>query len=114
MKVLIGGILGLRNTKGIFRSTLIMALKSARYHTGRDINTGKDNLGLLKDEIFDNDLWHSEYFTGLVNYLIILDQIGSLFARRGYEGKLIPNSIQKTLDCYTALSSEEKLAIRCL
>ncbi len=97
-------------------SCLCMALKSGRKHTGRDIKTGKDIRGLINDEVWDNNLFHSEYFTGLTTYLILLEQIGSVFMKVGYDVKDKKNGILIALDnfCNQKLTEDQIYAISAL
>jgi hypothetical protein len=96
------------------RSCLIMALKSARKHTGRDIKTGKDISGLINEDVFDNNLYHSEYFTGLAVYLILLEQIGLIFCKVGYKDGKKTNGIQIALENFSRLNRGQIKALRAL
>jgi len=84
------------------RSCLTMALKSARLHTGRNIFSGVDERNLFNDFIAENDLLHSEYFTGLSIYLILLEQIGCVFKKKDYQENDITNGIKIALENFTA------------
>lgn len=84
------------------KSCLMMALKSARYHTGRDINTGKTGGSLemrcnvnMRNEILENGMEDAEMFTGLTLYVILLEQIGTLFGNKE-EPKAIKRILQTT------------------
>lgn len=99
------------------QSCLCMALKSGRLHTGRDIKTCKDIQRLINNNyILDNNLVQSEYFTGLTTYLILLEQIGSVFMKVGYDVKNKKNGIQIALDnfCKPDLTNKQIKAIRAL
>lgn len=70
------------------KSNFMLALKSARLHTGRDIDTGIANSIYemewelsSRPEVIENKLADSELFIGLTIYLILLEQIGSIFER---------------------------------
>lgn len=82
-------ILGLKEDE-TRKSNFMMALKSARLHTGRNVDTGiassmeEMEFNLLENkEILVKQLSYSELFTGLTMYLILLEQIGSMFKRIG-------------------------------
>ena len=67
----------------------------------------------MKD-VFDNDLYHSEYFTGLAVYLILLDQIGLIFCKVGYKAGKKTNGIQIALENFSRLDGEDIKALRAL
>jgi hypothetical protein len=102
---LIERLLSFEPDKDSRRSCLTMALKAARKYTGRDC-TGKDIKGLIDDDIFNEDRFHSEYFSGLVLYLILLEQIGCLFKEIGYEEKNKTNGIKIALENFSIFKDE--------
>ena len=84
-------ILGLEKEEGR-ESNFQMALKSARLHTGRNVDTGVANSMAEmewnlreREEVQEKQLYNSELFTGLTIYLILLEQIGSMFKRTDVE-----------------------------
>lgn len=106
--------LNIKDSGKEIRSCLTMALRSARKHTGRDINTGKDILGLLTEENVVNDIYYAEYFTGLTVYLILLDQIGCIFKKVGYKEGQKTNGIQIALENFSTLNPDQIKALRAL
>ena len=63
-----------------------MAIRSARYLSGRDVRTGKaDGIGemeanvLMKDDVLTNWLEDEHFFAGIAMYLIAIDCIGCIF-----------------------------------
>mgnify|MGYP001245680062 CR=1 FL=1 len=118
-------ILGLEKEEGR-ESNFQMALKSARLHTGRNVDTGvassmtemECNLR-MKNEVQENQLYNSELFTGLTIYLILLEQIGSMFKRTGLETiKGYEKGIKYSLYMFSTFTIEEDKdkidAINCL
>lgn len=95
-------------------STLIMALRSARKHTGANIFTGTPEKGLYTEEILGNSLYVSEYFTGITLYLILLEQIGILFCKKDKDIGGLENGIKVALKSFSSLSSNQINAILAL
>lgn len=83
-------------------SCLIMALSDARMITGRNTKTGikEHDIILLNDKFFD-----SNSFSGLIQYLIILDMIGTIF-KTGFTTKKT-NKIYKALKQYSNLNDSD-------
>ena len=118
-------ILGLEENE-TRKSNFMMALKSARLHTGRNVDTGiassmeEMELKLLENkEIQRKQLLNSELFTGLTMYLILLEQIGSMFKRTGLETiKGYEKGIKYSLCMFSTFKIEENKdkidAINCL
>ena len=100
-------------------SCFIMALKSARYHTGRNIKTGQriDQDGGIpieyanRDGIIENNLCDAEVCCGLVLYLILLDLIGCLFNKRKDVKCSSKNGIERALKTFSQLDDKEICAI---
>ncbi|MEQ8909387.1 MAG: hypothetical protein RIC95_09355 [Vicingaceae bacterium] len=116
---LIGNILELKKYEEFKEegrsSNLIIALRGARKLTGRDIKTGKllskkESLNKMNQD-FKDGTYHSSLFLGLVNYLIILDLIGSLFSKQT-ANKQRKNGLENALENFTVLKKEEKDAIK--
>ena len=63
-------------------SNIVLLLKAARKLTGRNIETGDYEKNEFNDEDFEDGLFHSFQYTGLINYLILLEQFGSIFSQR--------------------------------
>lgn len=118
---LMGIILGLDKEEGR-ESNFQMALKSARLHTGRNVDTGvassmtemECNLR-MKNEVQENQLCNSELFTGLTMYLILLEQIGSIFKRTDIEiTEGDKEGIKYAMRMFSTLANEEIKAINGL
>ena len=96
-----------------------MALKSARYHTGRNIETGQriDQAGGIpieyanRDDIIENNLCNAEVCCGLILYLILLDLIGCLFGKRTGVKCNGRNGIERALKAFSKLGDKEIRAI---
>ena len=113
-------ILGLEKEEGR-ESNFQMALKSARLHTGRNVDTGVASSMAemecylrMKNEVQENQLCNSELFTGLTMYLILLEQIGSIFKRTDILKEENNNGIINALNMFSSLSKKEKEAINGL
>lgn len=112
-------ILGLKKLKSR-KSCLMLALQSARFHFGRDKNTGKGNISdfyyrqnrmtEIKENVqFNKNEDEVDLFSGLILYLIVLEQLGTIFIN---ENK---NSIKGILKLYANdLLNEERNAIKNL
>lgn len=83
-------------------SCLVMALNDARKITGRNTKTGikESDIILLNDELF---LPNS--FLGLIQYLIILDMLGTIF-KTGFTTQKT-NKIHKALKQYSTLNDSD-------
>ena len=114
-------ILGLKRVKNR-RSCLLMAVRNARYLTGRDINTGKA-LGicemeynvLKKEDVTTHQLYNEHFFSGLAMYLIAIDCIGCLFENSTITPKIENNnSIIRALKSFSSLDDERIEAVKDL
>lgn len=113
-------ILGLKQVKNR-KSCLLMAIRSARYLTGRDVITGKAlGIGemeynvLKKDEVQTHQLYNEHFFTGIAMYLIALDCIGCLFENTTIKPVDDNNSIVRALESFSALKNKEIEAVKDL
>lgn len=113
-------ILGLKQVKNR-KSCLLMAIRSARYLTGRDVITGKAlGIGemeynvLKKDEVQTHQLYNEHFFTGIAMYLIALDCIGCLFENTTIKPVDDNNSIVRALESFSALKNREIEAVKDL
>lgn len=82
-KEIIEIILG-RNIGKNRKSCLKLVLDGARYNTGRNMETGEANNSQMRCNIFMRDIDSSQFedsimLSGLIDYLILLDLIGSIF-----------------------------------
>ena len=106
-KKIVRNILDIDNSNQDFKSCFVLALKSARYNTGRDVNSGEFIKGLYTEENLDKGLFESKNFTGLCCYLILLEQIGSLFIKKTYNIGQKTNGIKIALENFSLLKSDE-------
>lgn len=112
-------ILGLK-THTSRKSCLILALQSARFHFGRDKKSGKGNIADFyfrqkimteKEENVQLDRTEDEVdlFSGLILYLVVLEQLGTIFINKN------TNGILGILKLYASdLLREERNAIKNL
>lgn len=130
---LAGIILGLVNDEHV-KSTLQLALQCARYHAGYESEHGIDNINFktrhnLVNKILDGTINNalepieglseeSELFTALFLYLNCLEQLGTLFGKKIFNGNnRSENGIYRALSTFKSvidLSEEEKRAIQHL
>ncbi len=82
-------------------STVKMLLVNARELSGRDLKTGKYESKDLKDDDYDfeNNLHLSKRFSGLMQYLIFLELIGSVFQKKTIHSN--ENGIKRALDMFS-------------
>ena len=85
----------MENTPDRF-STLIFLLKSGRKLSGRDLSTGAYIGSEFNDQNFIDGTYYSFQFSGLISYLILLEQIGSIF-KPTHEPAIKETSIYKAL-----------------
>ncbi len=122
MENLMKFILGLEKGQNR-KSSFIMALKSARYCMGRDIETGKsfdDEAGgipavyAMRDVIVDNWMFDEARFMGMTMYLILLDQMGCVFALKDKIADRNESGVKYALECFSNMSKDECDAIYAL
>lgn len=109
-------ILGIR-TEVYRKSCLMMAIRSARYLTGRDIDTGKakdllemESKVLMRDCDIEHCLVNEHFFAGITMYLIVIDCIGCIF--NNSEKSSEKNSgIGRALESFSSLDSDRINAI---
>ncbi len=96
-------------------SILVTAWQDARQLSGFDKEMGKQNL-LLLNMNGDSILELGQSFIGLINYLLILDMLGSIFKKTGSNGKGNPdsNNIFYVLGEFTGLIDKDRCAIKAL
>lgn len=98
------------------KSCFMMALKSARYNLGRNISTGEvidSNDGipfelLNRDDVFNNCMLEDTAFTGLLTYLILIDQIGSIFTK-SMPRKRDNNGFKEAIKTFSTITCEEDI-----
>jgi hypothetical protein len=91
-------------------STISILLRGARKLSGRDLLTGIYLRSEINFENFTDQIYHSNQFSGLINYLIFLEQIGSIFELKSRK----KNGIHIALENFSFLSSQQIVAIRAL
>ena len=91
------------------KSCLMMAIRSARYLSGRDVRTGKaDGIGemeanvLMKDDVLAHWLEDEHSFAGIAMYLIVIDSIGCIFENRE-KTQIEGNGVRRALKSFTSL-----------
>lgn len=96
-------------------STLGILLRGARDLSGRNPSDGTYDMNEFSVKNFENRTIHSNLFTGLINYLIFLEQLGSIFKKNGSVSQRT-NGILLALEDFSPLPlSEEKIfAIKTL
>jgi len=90
-------------------STIVLTLKSARKLTGRNLVNGKNEMNTLNIQTFKDQLYFPQLFTGLINYLILLEQLGSLFKIQGSKPSAEHNGITCSLNDFSDLSDMMKI-----
>ena len=93
-------------------STVVLLLKSGRKLFGCDIESGIYSMNELNETNFGDGTYHSFQFTGLVNYLIFLEQIGSIFEPINTTIKSSvskSNAIYYSLKYFSSLTDENKI-----
>lgn len=91
-------------------STVGLLLRGARKMSGRDLTSGDYVMNELTEENFREQTYHSHQFSGLINYLIFLEQIGSIFKFPSTK----TNGIHIALEKFSALSEQQIFAVRAL
>jgi hypothetical protein len=95
-------------------STIVLLIKSARKLFGCDLETGTYKMSELNEENFINGTYQSFQFTGLINYLILLEQLGSIFKPKDQIKLIQTNGIFCSLKYYSNLSDDKIQAIKSL
>jgi len=90
-------------------SNIALLLKGARKLFGCDINTGRYEKLELNEENFNSGTYHSFQFSGLINYLIFLEQIGSVFKPKGASPRANSNGITDALNYFSPLNDQRKI-----
>lgn len=90
-------------------SNIVLLLKAARELTGRNIETGVYEMGEINEEDIVNGLYHSFQYVGLINYLILLEQLGSIFSPK-QESICSSNGISCALKDFSELKDKLKVS----
>lgn len=89
-------------------SNIVLVLKGARKLTGRNIESGIYEKNELNEFDLSNGLYHSLQFTGLINYLILLEQLGSIFKIKN-NPTTSENGIFNALNEFSSLNNDSKI-----
>jgi len=92
-------------------STLSLLLKGARKLSGRDLKTGEYIGEKLSKQNIEDGTDRSFLFTGLMNYLIFLEQIGTIFNENPREKN---NKIRVALKNFSSLTNKKINAVIAL
>ena len=113
-------ILGLRHEDNR-KSCLLMAIRSARYLTGRDVDLGNakgirdmELDVLMKDDVTTYWLDNEFFFSGLAMYLIAIDCIGCLFENKTVVSEKNEGSIRIALKSFSSLDKARIEAVKDL
>lgn len=91
-------------------STITLLLIGARKLFGCNLETGKYEKQELNETNFTDGTYHSFQFSGLINYLIFLEQIGSIFRPKNPISALTKsNGIYCALKYFSELSCDTKI-----
>ncbi len=95
-------------------STIALLLIGGRKLSGCNLDTGEYENNELNSENFVNLTYHSFQFSGLINYLIFLEQIGSIFKPKNLPEINQTNGIFCSLRYFSSLSDDKIKAIKSL
>lgn len=90
-------------------STIALLLKGARKLFGCDSLSGEYKMNEINEENFMSGTYHSFQFSGLINYLIFLEQIGSIFRPRNPQEFKETNGIFCALKHFSSLKEDSKI-----
>ena len=99
-------------TEGERKYTFMLCLRSARNLVGSNLETGKCEYNNIYN--IEKGLYHSHMFTGLINYLIFLEIIGTIFKPKGRREEKQKNGIYKSLYYFSDLTIKEITVVRSL
>ena len=104
------------NPKGERQYTFMLCLRTARFLLGCDLETGEYKKENLNEEIFVKKLYISNIFSGLANYLIFLETIGTIFKPKSKPINNKENGIHKALLYFSEdlVDKKQIIAIRTL
>lgn len=91
-------------------SVIINLLRGARYLCGADLDTGEYKLMNLGFSV-ENNLYHSFSFSGILNYLILLEQIGTLVEPKVKNNDTDEQAIKRALFYFSDLDKEERIIL---
>lgn len=95
--------------------TPMICLRSARFLSGNNLETGVREDNNINEDCFKNLLYHPNQFSGLACYLIFLEMIGLIFKPKGEKPLKNINAIHRALTHFGGeLKGVEISAIRAL
>ena len=95
-------------------SMTALLLRNARKLAGRNIETGVYEMNEVNENNFVEQTYYSMQYTSLINYLILLEQIGSIFKPKEIDKIEQTNGIYCTLKYFSPLNQEKIEAIKAL
>lgn len=95
-------------------STIALLLKSSRKLFGCNLSSGIYEMNEIYQENFTDQTYQAFQFSGLINYLIFLDQIGSIFKSKNTMKSNKTNSIFCSLKYFSILEDSKIDAIVAL
>lgn len=95
-------------------SMMALLLRNARKLAGRNIETGVYEMNEVNENNFVEQTYYSMQYTSLINYLILLEQIGSIFKPKEIDKIEKTNGIYCTLKYFSPLNQEKIDAIKAL
>jgi len=95
-------------------STLGILLRGARHLSGRDLYNGIYKMKELTKQNFKRQTYFPNFFTGLINYLIFLEQLGGIFKIKGRAVPNQKNGIHLAFKNFFTLTDDKIFAIRAL
>jgi hypothetical protein len=101
------------NSQGRF-STLAILIRGARKLTGRNLSTGVYEMNEINFDNITDQTYFPFQFSGLINYLIFLEQIGSIFKPKNAIPIIRTNGIFCALTYFSNLGNNEKEVVKAL
>lgn len=94
--------------------TFMLSLRSARHLLGCNLENGEYEHKNITEYYFENGLYFSNMFSGLLNALIFLETIGIIFKPKNNKHTSLKNGIARSLSYFSKLSKSEIATIRSL
>jgi hypothetical protein len=95
-------------------SMISSLLRAARELSGRDMVTGIYMMNELNEDNFQNQTYFPFKYSGLINYLIFLEQIGSAFELKQSSSTSSNKGLIYALSVFSSLGTEESKCILSL
>ena len=106
-------LLEIKQTNNAYKqSTIIACLKSARFLCSNGLLVDDYSKDEIIEFVFENGLYHSNVFSGVIFYLIFLDQVGNVFKPKNKteitnKTKIKGSEIHKALKYFSTLNDTE-------